>query len=311
MFKKTRVRQIIELLQKDLSNSMISEILSVSRNSVARIRNKSDERKLEWDELLSMTDDELYRLFYPEKFKPKNCYAPVDYAYVHGELSKGGVTETLLWEEYVEKSKKEGTKPCSYPTFARGYKQYTVNKNYTSRVEHKPGITVEVDWSGPTMSYIDADTGSEHTAYLFVATLPYSQYTYGEIILNDAYLSFAEHYQVAIIPAAVKKPKQKPSVEGAVGKIARKIIGMLGNETFYSLEGLNRGIRKNLDKLNDKAFQKRTGSRKTIYEVEEKPLLRPLPFIPYEICEWSYEHKVHPNSHIWFDKGSILFRATT
>ena len=64
---------------------------------------------------------------------------------------KVGVTEYLLWEEYVEKCKKEGTKPCSYPTFARGYKQYTVDKNYTSHVEHKPGVTLEVDWSGPTI----------------------------------------------------------------------------------------------------------------------------------------------------------------
>ena len=268
MFKKTRVRQIIELLQKDLSNSRISEILSVSRNSVARIRNKSDERKLEWDELLAMTDDELYRLFYPEKFKPKNSYAPVDYAYVHSELGKVGVTETLLWEEYVEKCKQDGVKPCSYPTFARGYKQYTVDKSYTSHVEHKPGVTIEVDWSGPTMSYVDADTGSEQTAYLFVATLPYSQYTYveatstmnesdwlscnihmleffegvpvriicdnlktgvnvhpkhGEIILNDAYLAFAEHYQVAIMPAAVKKPKhyRRKNVISKKGKNSR------------------------------------------------------------------------------------------
>ena len=102
MFKKTRVRQIVELLQKDLSNKVISEVLNVSRNSVARIRNKSDERRLEWDELLAMTDDELYRLFYPEKFKPKKSYTPVDYAYVHSELSKVGVTETLLWEEFAE-----------------------------------------------------------------------------------------------------------------------------------------------------------------------------------------------------------------
>ena len=65
MFKKTRVRQIFELLQKDLSNKTISEILSVSRNSVARIRNEFDDRNLEWDELLAMTDDELYWLFYP------------------------------------------------------------------------------------------------------------------------------------------------------------------------------------------------------------------------------------------------------
>ena len=95
MFKKTRVRQIIELLQKDLSNKAISEILSVSRNSVTRIRNESDDRNLEWDELLAMTDDELYRLFYPEKFKAKKCYAPVDYAYVHSKLGKVGVTEYL------------------------------------------------------------------------------------------------------------------------------------------------------------------------------------------------------------------------
>ena len=42
-----------------------------------------------------MTDDELYRLFYPEKFKAKKCYAPVDYAYVHSKLGKVGVTEYL------------------------------------------------------------------------------------------------------------------------------------------------------------------------------------------------------------------------
>ncbi len=125
----------------------------------------------------------------------------------------------------------------------------------------------------------------------------------GEIVLNDAYLSFAEHYQVAIMPVEVRNPKQKPSVEGSVGKIARKIIGMLRNETFRSLESLNRGIREVLDKLNSKEFQKRNGSRKIIFETEEKPMLRALPLMPFEICEWSYNHKVGPNSHIWFDKG--------
>ena len=198
------------------------------------------------------------------------------------------------------------------------------------------------------MSYIDPDKNTECTAYLFVATFPYSQYTYieaaasmnqsdwlscnvhmleffegspvkivcdnlktgvithpkhGEIVLNDAYLSFAEHYQVAIMPAEVRKPKQKPSVEDSVGKMARRIMGMLRNETYHSLDSLNRGIREALAKLNSKEFQKRNGSRKIIFETEEKPLLRALPLIPFEICEWSYHHKVGPNSHIWFDKG--------
>lgn len=348
MFKKTRVRQIIELLQKELSDSDISRTLNVSRNSVARIRQVSDSNLQEYDELLATTDDELYRMFYPDKFKPKASYAPVDYSYVHSELTKVGVTEMLLWEEYVEKCKKSGVKACSYPTFARGYNRYTVSRNYTSHIEHKPGIALEVDWSGPTMSYIDPDKNEKCTAYLFVATFPYSQYTYveatpsmlqvdwlacnihmfeffegtpvkiicdnlktgvithprhGEVVLNDAYLSLAEHYTVAVMPAGVKKPKQKASVEGSVGKIARRIIGKLRNETFYSLDSLNKAIKKELYKLNTKEFQKRSGSRKTIFDIEEKPLLRPLPLIPFEICDWEYDHKVYPNSHIWFDKG--------
>ena len=88
-----------------------------------------------------------------------------------------------------------------------------------------------------------------------------------------------------------------------MGKIAGKIIGMLRHETFHSLEALNRGIMDALAKLNSKEFQKRNGSRKILFETEEKPMLRALPLIPFEICEWSYNHKVGPNSHIWFEKG--------
>ena len=58
MFKKTRVRQIIELLQKNLNDSEISNALGVSRNSIARIRQASDDCSRDWDELLMMTDDE-------------------------------------------------------------------------------------------------------------------------------------------------------------------------------------------------------------------------------------------------------------
>lgn len=47
-----------------------------------------------------------------------------------------------------------------------------MSKSYTSHVEHKPGITPEVDWSGPTMRYTDPDKNTECTAYLFVATHP-------------------------------------------------------------------------------------------------------------------------------------------
>ena len=348
MFKKTKVRQILELLNKNLSAREIARVLSVSRNSVASVKEAYDKCDKEWDEIAAMNDDEIYSCFYPHKFTPRNRFAPVDYAYVHSELKKVGVTETLLWEEYCAKCEEEGVKHCCFATFASGYKRYTADKNYTSHVIHKPGVALEVDWSGPTMSYLDPDRHEPVTAYLFVATFPYSQYTYveaassmnqsnwlscnvhmleffegtpvkivcdnlktgvtahpkhGEISLNEAYLSFAEHYNVAIMPAGVRKPKHKASVEGSVGKIARRIIGMLRNETFHSMEGLNAAIKKTLENLNEAPFQKREGSRKTVFELEEKPNLKPLPLIPYEVCKWSYGHKAGPDSHIWFHKG--------
>ena len=88
------------------------------------------------------------------------------------------------WEEYYAECKKNVVKHCCYTTFTTGYKKYLNSKNFTSHVYHKPGITIEVDWAGSTMKYIDPDTGKEVIAYLFVATLPYSQYTYVEPTLD-------------------------------------------------------------------------------------------------------------------------------
>ena len=56
----------------------------------------------------------------------------------------------------------------------------------------------------------------------------------GEIILTDDYEALGFHYVTAIMPAQVGKPKQKPSVEGTVGKIATAIIARCRNYTFYS-----------------------------------------------------------------------------
>ena len=249
---------------------------------------------------------------------------------------------------YRDKCVSEGREYCAYPTFTVNYYKYTGGKNYTSHIQHKPGVEVEVDWSGPTMSYVDVDTGEIITAYLFVATLPYSQYGYveaatdmkekawlechvhmfgffegtpvkivcdnlktgvvyhpkkGEIILNDAYLALGEYYVTAIMPTGVKKPKQKASVEGSVGKIATAVISKLRNEIFTPPESLNSAIRKAVREYNDRPFQKRDGSRSTVFNMQEKAYLRALPSVPYGVCEWSYGHKVGKNSHISFNKG--------
>lgn len=259
----------------------MAKVLGVSRNTVAEIALLFNQSDKSWDDICDWDDDRLYELFYPNKFKYKPRYAPVDYSYVHKELKKTGVTEKLLWEEYCEKCEKVKVVACSYITFTKNYKKYIADKNYTSHIEHKPGLVIEVDWSGPTMNYVEPDTG--------------------EII--TAYLTLGEYYSVAIMPTGVRKPKQKASVEGSVGKIATAIIAKLRNEIFTSLGALNAGIRRALKEFNDKPFQKREGSRSIIFETEEKPYLRELPLVPFEVCEWSYKHKVNSNSHIWWNKG--------
>nr|WP_238937946.1 hypothetical protein [Anaerobacillus isosaccharinicus] len=48
----------------------------------------------------------------------------------------------------------------------------------------KPGEIMEVDWAGSTSFIIDRDTGEKVKAYIFVATLPCSQFSYAEASLS-------------------------------------------------------------------------------------------------------------------------------
>ena len=93
---------------------------------------------------------------------------------------------------------------------------------------------------------------------------------YEDPVTNKAYQEMADHYDITIIPARVRMPKDKAAVEGAVGNVTNAIIGKLRNRKFFSFESLNKAIRIELDRFNDKPFQKKDGSRRSVYEEEEK-----------------------------------------
>lgn len=115
--------------------------------------------------------------------------------------------------------------------------------------------------------------------------------------VNTTYYEMAEHYDTAIIPARVRKPKDKPNVEGSVGNISTWINAALRNEQFFSLYELNKAIREKLEVFNAKMFQKKQGSRLSIFLAEEKPFLAPLPATPFEMAEWK-QATVQFNYHI-------------
>lgn len=115
--------------------------------------------------------------------------------------------------------------------------------------------------------------------------------------LNTTYHELAEHYGTAIIPARVRKPKDKASVEGTVGNISTWITAALRNEQFFSLEELNAAIREKLEAFNQKTFQKKEGSRWSLFFHEELPFLSPLPATSYELADWK-QATVQFNYHI-------------
>lgn len=105
-------------------------------------------------------------------------------------------------------------------------------------------------------------------------------------VINRTYHEMAEHYSTAVIPARVKKPKDKPTVEGTVGIVSTWIIAALRNQQFFSVSELNAAIRDKLFEFNRKPFQKKPGSRYATFIEEEKSFLLPLPQQPYELAVW-------------------------
>jgi transposase len=107
-----------------------------------------------------------------------------DCEHLHKEMAKSGVTLSLLWNEYCEECHLSGEIPFMYSQFCRYYRRYASTTKATMRINRKPGEIMEVDWAGKTASIIDNITGDIIPAYVFVATLPCSQFTYVEAFLS-------------------------------------------------------------------------------------------------------------------------------
>jgi len=118
--------------------------------------------------------------------------------------------------------------------------------------------------------------------------------------LNPTYQDMAAHYGVAVIPARVRKPKDKAKAEVGVQIVERMILAVLRNHTFFSLGQLNSAIRELLDTLNQRPFKKLPNNRLALFESIDKPALSPLPAQSYVYAEWK-KVRVHIDYHIEVD----------
>ena len=115
--------------------------------------------------------------------------------------------------------------------------------------------------------------------------------------INPTYLDLAEHYNTTVIPARVKKPRDKAKVESGVLVSERWILAALRNHTFFSLAELNHLMAQKLEKLNNRKFQKLDSTRRKLFETIDKPALKPLPSRPYQYAEWK-KARVNIDYHI-------------
>ena len=117
-----------------------------------------------------------------------------------------------------------------------------------------------------------------------------------ETVVNNTYQEMAEHYGTAVLPARIKRAKDKSTVEGSVKLATMWIIAALRNNKYYSLSELNTAIKEKLVEFNHKPFQKKDGSRYSVFQ-QEKPFLMPLPKHHFELAEWR-QATVQTNYHI-------------
>lgn len=174
-------KAILRLNSEKLSLRQIAARVGNSDHTVKNVIDTAAKNGVAWPIEDDVTNQELEKLLFPDRMVSKNVmYAEPDYSYIHKELSKKGVTLTLLWNEYCERCRANGAIPYMSTQFCDKYRRWAKVTKATMRINHKPGETMQVDWAGGTIPYYDSVTGEEFKAYLFVAVLPCSGIIYVE-----------------------------------------------------------------------------------------------------------------------------------
>lgn len=119
--------------------------------------------------------------------------------------------------------------------------------------------------------------------------------------INPSYHNLAQHYGTCVIPARVKKPKDKPKAESAVLVAGRRVLAALRNRRFYSLADLNAAIAQLLVELNDRKTRRFPDSRRALFEQFDRPALKPLPPQPF-VLTLDKEATVHIDYHVTFER---------
>jgi transposase len=331
-----QIRELLRLhLEEGLSQRVIARVLGVVRSTVVRVLQRFAASGLTWPPDPALTDAELERHIYRRPPDPvtKRCARP-NYAEIAKELTRKGVTRRLLWSEYRDQHPAGigysvfcdelgaflADRDLAYRhDHVPGEKAYFDFAGLTLRycdgaaVRDAQIFTAALGWSNAIFAYAYPDQTApswldgQHRAFvafggvskIAVPDNPRALITHAdryEPKLNAVYRDFAQHYGLVVIPARVRKPKDKAAVEGAVKVVEMRILAAARDRIFASLEALNTWLAEGLVALNAAPFQKRVGSRHSQLAAE-RAQLAPLPATRFEIPTY-LNRKVARDYHV-------------
>ena len=349
--KMSQVKQILQMHKQGIGTKTTARNLGISKNTVKNYLAKYRSSKLSLETLLKMEDHALDKVFHPGNPAYKDTRfdeLKANLDYYTDELKKTGVTRKLLWEEY-RLSIPDG---YSLSQFSFHLSQHLLAKNPTMVLQHDPGEKLFVDFAGKKLSYIDPSTGEIIECQVFVACLPYSDYSFCmavrsqciddfihalstclkrlggapkilvpdnlksaiikasqyEPTVNQVLDDFANHYNMAVVPARVRKPRDKALVENQVKLIYNRVYARIRNRQFFSLAGLNKAIEEHTSYHNQTRMQNRDYCREEHFLSDEKYTLQPLPVEPFEIRYYK-EYKLAQNNHIYLGEDKHYYSA--
>jgi transposase len=324
-----RIREILRLKHEcGASDRQIARSLGLARSTVAVTLERAAVAGLRWPLPATLSDRVLEAMLYAGHGSQQGARrkSEPDWAWVHHELRRPGVTLMLLWEEYRQRE----PRGYGYSRWCELYRAWEGRLSPTMRQAHPAGERMFVDYAGQNIEVIDGRTGEIRPAQIFVAVMGASNYTYAEATLtqslpdwigahvralafmggvpaqlvpdnpkvgvdranwyepglNRTYLDLATHYRTAILPTRVRRPRDKAKVEVAVLVVERWILARLRNRRFFSLVELNRAIAELLADLNARPMRRLGVSRRELFLELDRPALKELPAEPYQYAEW-------------------------
>ena len=332
-----KIREVLRLSAKGLTNRQIGRSLDISHNTAASYLRRAAAAGVDREAAEALDDVALMAALFPPAPPASTPRPLPDWAEIAHELKKKGVTLLLLWLEYkathpdgyaytqfvkrfrdwqssvdvvLRQEHKAGEKLFvdyagqTIPIVDRATGEIRQAQIFVGALGASNHTYVEAtetqalpDWIGshvrmyawfggvPEITVPDnLKTGVRHACFY-------------EPDLNRTYLELARHYGTTVIPTRVAKPRDKAKVETAVQIVERWVLAPLRNQTFFSLAEVNAAIAALRARLADRPFQKLEGSRRTLFEAQERPALLPLPAAPYSFAEWR-KARVNIDYHI-------------